>query len=81
MKNFYGRWVFPSLCDLAMKDAELSALLQRLLGDGCRLDVDIEAVVRAPRFADVVVERFVLDRLPRVFGSMYRGTAVRAAPA
>jgi ubiquinone/menaquinone biosynthesis C-methylase UbiE len=51
--------------------------LQRRLGDGCRLDVDIEALVRSGTFRDVRVERFLLERTPRIVGSMYRGMAVR----
>ena len=51
--------------------------LQRRLADGCRLDVDIAALVRAGPFREVQVERFVLERTPRVVGSMYRGLAVK----
>jgi ubiquinone/menaquinone biosynthesis C-methylase UbiE len=51
--------------------------LQKQLGGGCRLDVDIEALVRSVAFRDVRVERFLLDRTPRIVGSMYRGIAVR----
>ena len=51
--------------------------IQRRLGDGCRLDLDVEAVVRGQPFADVRIERFVLDRMPRTHGTMYRGAAVK----
>jgi SAM-dependent methyltransferase len=51
--------------------------VQRRLGDGCRLDQDIEALVRAGSFRGVQVERFRLERTPRLFGSMYRGVAVK----
>ena len=51
--------------------------LQRRLADGCRLDVDIAALVRAGPFREVQVERFVLEKTPRVVGSMYRGLAVK----
>ena len=51
--------------------------LQRRLADGCRLDVDIEALVRSGPFQQVRVERFLLDRTPRIVGSMYRGVAVK----
>ena len=47
--------------------------LQKRLADGCRLDLDIEALVRSGVFREVQVERFLLDDTPRVFGSMYRG--------
>ena len=51
--------------------------IQRRLGDGCRLDLDVEAVVRGQPFADVKIERFVMERSPRTYGTMYRGAAVR----
>jgi SAM-dependent methyltransferase len=51
--------------------------LQRRVGDGCRLDLDIEALVRTGPFSDVRVERFLLERTPRIVGSMYRGVAMR----
>jgi ubiquinone/menaquinone biosynthesis C-methylase UbiE len=51
--------------------------LQKRIAGGCRLDVDIEALVRSGAFRDVRVERFLLDRTPRIMGSMYRGVAVR----
>ena len=51
--------------------------LQRRVADGCRLDVDIEALIRGRAWAKVRVERFVLERTPRVVGSMYRGVAVK----
>jgi ubiquinone/menaquinone biosynthesis C-methylase UbiE len=51
--------------------------IQRRLGDGCRLDLDVEAIVRGQPFAEVRVERFVIDRAPRTHGTMYRGAAVK----
>ncbi|MGA9925420.1 MAG: class I SAM-dependent methyltransferase [Isosphaeraceae bacterium] len=51
--------------------------LQRRLADGCRLDVDIEALIRKGPFLEVRVERFLLESTPRIVGSMYRGVAVR----
>ena len=47
--------------------------LQRRLADGCRLDVDIEALIRKGPFREVQVERFLLESTPRIVGSMYRG--------
>ncbi len=49
--------------------------LQRLLGDGCRLDLDVPALVGSRPFADLVVERFEMERVPRSHGTMYRGRA------
>jgi hypothetical protein len=51
--------------------------LQGRLADGCRLDLDIEALVRSGVFREVRVERFQLERTPRLVGSMYRGVAIR----
>ncbi len=51
--------------------------LQKRIAGGCRLDVDIEALVKSGAFRDVQVERFLLDRTPRIVGSMYRGIAVK----
>jgi ubiquinone/menaquinone biosynthesis C-methylase UbiE len=51
--------------------------LQRVLGDGCRLDLDVEAVVRSQTFREVTVRRFEMDRMPRTHGAMYRGVAVK----
>jgi ubiquinone/menaquinone biosynthesis C-methylase UbiE len=49
--------------------------IQRVLSDGCRLDLDVEAVVRSQPFRDVAVERLVLERAPRTHGTLYRGFA------
>jgi ubiquinone/menaquinone biosynthesis C-methylase UbiE len=51
--------------------------LQKRIAGGCRLDVDIEALVRSGAFRDLQVERFLLERTPRIVGSMYRGIAIR----
>jgi ubiquinone/menaquinone biosynthesis C-methylase UbiE len=47
------------------------------LGDGCRLDRDINALVRAEPFASVELDAFYLDRLPKTHGYMYQGTATK----
>jgi len=51
--------------------------IERVLGDGCRLDLDVEAVVRGQPFRRVELDRFELDGLPRTHGTMYRGSAVK----
>ncbi len=51
--------------------------LQRRLADGCRLDVDIAALIRKGPFREVQVERFLLESTPRIVGSIYRGVAVK----
>jgi ubiquinone/menaquinone biosynthesis C-methylase UbiE len=47
--------------------------IQRVLADGCRLDLDVEDVVREQPFNHVEVDRFLLEGTPRLLGSMYRG--------
>jgi SAM-dependent methyltransferase len=51
--------------------------IQRLLGDGCRLDLDVPAIVGSQPFNDIRVDRFEMDRVPRTHGTMYRGFAVK----
>jgi ubiquinone/menaquinone biosynthesis C-methylase UbiE len=51
--------------------------LQRTIADGCRLDLDIQALLQTGSFGEIRMERFHLDRTPRLVGSMYRGVAVR----
>ncbi|MEW4568357.1 class I SAM-dependent methyltransferase [Tautonia sp. JC769] len=50
-------------------------LIQRVLADGCRLDLDVESVVRSQLFREVEVARFLLEGTPRLLGSIYRGVA------
>jgi SAM-dependent methyltransferase len=51
--------------------------IQRLVADGCRLDLDVPALVGSQPFADVRVERFEMERVPRTHGTMYRGVATK----
>jgi SAM-dependent methyltransferase len=51
--------------------------IQRAIGGGCRLDLDVEAVVRGQPFESVSVDCFELDHAPRTHGSMYRGIAIK----
>jgi ubiquinone/menaquinone biosynthesis C-methylase UbiE len=51
--------------------------IQRFLGDGCRLDLDVPAIVGSQPFNDVRVERFEMERVPRTHGTMYRGVATK----
>ncbi len=54
----------------------LSGLQQRL-ADGCRLDLDLETRLQQAPFRHLRVERFQFAAVPRVYGSMYRGCAVK----
>jgi SAM-dependent methyltransferase len=51
--------------------------IEGLLADGCRLDLDVEAIVRGQPFGQVEVERFEMERMPRTHGAMYRGWAMK----
>jgi ubiquinone/menaquinone biosynthesis C-methylase UbiE len=51
--------------------------IQRAIADGCRLDLDVEAVITGQPFGRVDVERFVMDRMPKTHGTIYRGVAFK----
>jgi ubiquinone/menaquinone biosynthesis C-methylase UbiE len=51
--------------------------LQMRLGDGCRLDREIGALVRAQPFATVETENFYLEKSPKTHGYLYKGIATR----
>jgi ubiquinone/menaquinone biosynthesis C-methylase UbiE len=51
--------------------------IQRLLGDGCRLDLDVPALVGRRPFAEIRSDRFEMEGMPRTHGTMYRGVALR----
>jgi SAM-dependent methyltransferase len=51
--------------------------IERRLADGCRLDLDVETVVRDQPFDRVQVERFAMERVPRTHGTMFRGSATK----
>jgi hypothetical protein len=49
--------------------------LQRWLGDGCRLDRDMKALVAAQPFSSLEVEELYLERAPKTHGYLFRGVA------
>ena len=49
--------------------------IQRVIGDGCRLDVDVRQVLVASPFGSVEIENFYMEKTPRVLGFVYRGSA------
>jgi SAM-dependent methyltransferase len=51
--------------------------IQRILAEGCRLDLDVEAVVRAQPFESLEIDRFEMERTPRTHGTMHRGVATK----
>jgi hypothetical protein len=51
--------------------------IQKRLGDGCRLDLDVKAAVGDQPFREVNMDRFLLEKTPRTHGTMYRGVATK----
>jgi len=51
--------------------------IQKQVGDGCRLDLDVKAVVGEQPFREVSLDQFLLEKTPRTHGTMYRGVAVK----
>lgn len=51
--------------------------LQRIIGCGCNLNRRIDQLIERAGFSTAEVDRFVMQTVPRVGGSMYRGQAVR----
>jgi ubiquinone/menaquinone biosynthesis C-methylase UbiE len=49
--------------------------LEMLLGDGCRLDRDMKALIAEQPFSSLEVEEFYLEKTPRTHGYLYRGSA------
>jgi ubiquinone/menaquinone biosynthesis C-methylase UbiE len=49
--------------------------IQRIIGDGCRLDVDIRGVMEASPFGSVTIKNFQMERTPRTHSHMYQGSA------
>src|SRR5262249_13636510 len=51
--------------------------LEMRLGDGGRLDRNIEELVKAQPFASVEMEKFYMEKNPKTHGYMYRGIATK----
>lgn len=51
--------------------------IQRRIGDGCRLDVDIPALVRSAPFTLADLREGYFARAPKFLGYLYRGSAVK----
>ncbi|MEX0716320.1 MAG: class I SAM-dependent methyltransferase [Planctomycetaceae bacterium] len=52
--------------------------LERLLGDGCRLDRDMRAIVASQPFEKIEIENFHLERTPPTHGYLFRGVATKS---
>jgi SAM-dependent methyltransferase len=51
--------------------------VQGLLGDGCRLDRDIPALIRGGSFESIECQRFYLEQTPKTHGYLFKGSATR----
>jgi SAM-dependent methyltransferase len=51
--------------------------LQGLVGDGCRLDLDIRKCVTSPPYRSSAIDSFYLPGVPRTHGFVYRGVATK----
>ncbi len=51
--------------------------LQRIVGAGCRLDLDVRNLLAASPFGPGEIESFYLDGIPRTHGYVYRGQATK----
>jgi hypothetical protein len=51
--------------------------IQRVLAGGCRLDLDVKALVQQQPFRHIGLDRFLMERMPRTHGTMYRGAATK----
>lgn len=51
--------------------------LQGIIGDGCRLDLDLAALLAKQAFRAVEIDNFYMQQTPRTHGYMYRGIATK----
>jgi ubiquinone/menaquinone biosynthesis C-methylase UbiE len=53
--------------------------IQKVIGDGCHLNRDIRALIETAGFAILDLENFYMERVPRIGGYLYVGSATRSA--
>lgn len=51
--------------------------LQSKVGDGCRLDLDVRALLETQPYDSIETENFYMEQTPRTHGYMYSGVAVK----
>jgi ubiquinone/menaquinone biosynthesis C-methylase UbiE len=51
--------------------------IQKRLGDGCRLDRDIKALVATAPFSSLDCREFYLEKSPKTHGYVYSGVAIK----
>ncbi|MCP5144353.1 MAG: methyltransferase domain-containing protein [Gammaproteobacteria bacterium] len=52
--------------------------IQKVLGAGCHLNRDMETLIKANGFRFAQLERFYLEKAPKIAGYIYAGIAVKA---
>jgi ubiquinone/menaquinone biosynthesis C-methylase UbiE len=50
--------------------------IQKVIGDGCHLDRDIQALIKK-QFQDVKIEQFDMENAPKTYGHLYQGVATK----
>ena len=53
--------------------------VQKVVGDGCHLDRDIESLIRSAGFRFIEIKKFYMEKVPRIGGYLYRGIARKDA--
>jgi ubiquinone/menaquinone biosynthesis C-methylase UbiE len=51
--------------------------VQRILADGCRLDLDVRRLLEPLRYRELKMDSFYLTAIPRTHGFVYRGVATK----
>ena len=51
--------------------------VQGRIGDGCRLDLNVQELLETQPFGSVEIENFYMEKTPRTHGYMYHGVAVK----
>jgi len=51
--------------------------LQRIIGDGCTLTLDVPELLSTQPFDSVKIDNFYMEQTPRTHGYMFRGTATK----
>ncbi len=51
--------------------------LQRLIGDGCTLTLDVPELLSSQPFSSVEIDTFYMEDTPKTHGFMYRGVAAK----
>lgn len=52
--------------------------IERIVGCGCNLNRVIDGLIRESRFEIVKLDRYLMPDVPRIFGEIYRGLAMRS---